>query len=102
MIEQNTDNAAWSYFSGSVNNPIYVAKEYNHVDVHKEDNSACLTGGDTHVAADIICYMNGYEDPRREKYFVKSEWKGHEYVGLRRGIIIRCLKLPDTNILELI
>ena len=31
LIEQNADNAAWSYFSGSVNNPIYVAKEYNHI-----------------------------------------------------------------------
>ena len=92
VIEQNTDNAAWSYFSGSVNNPIYVAKEYNHVSAHEKDNSACLTGGDTHAAADIICYMNGYEDPRREKYFVKSEWKGHEYVGLRRGIIIPVLE----------
>ena len=41
--------------------------------------------GDTHAAADIICYMNGYNDPRREKYFVKSEWDGYEYVGMRRG-----------------
>lgn len=61
VIEQNADNAAWTYFSGSVNNPLFVAKEYNH-----EDSK---TGGDTHVAADIIAYMNGYDDPRREKYF---------------------------------
>lgn len=88
VIEQNADNAAWSYFSASVNNPIYVAKEYNHVLSHESDGAACLTGGDTHVAADIICYMNGYEDPRREKYFVKSEWPGYDYVGLRRSIII--------------
>ncbi len=139
VIEQNADNAAWSYFSSSVNNPIYVAKEYNHVlshstdglacltggdthasaDIicymngyndssvnnpiyvakeynhvlsHSTDGLACLTGGDTHASADIICYMNGYNDPRREKYFVKSEWMGQEYVGLRRGIAI-----PDLN-----
>lgn len=92
VIEQNADNAAWSYFSSSVNNPIYVAKEYNHVLSHSTDGLACLTGGDTHASADIICYMNGYNDPRREKYFVKSEWMGQEYVGLRRGIII-----PDLN-----
>ena len=92
VIEQNADNAAWSYFSSSVNNPIYVAKEYNHVLSHSTDGLACLTGGDTHASADIICYMNGYNDPRREKYFVKSEWVGQEYVGLRRGIII-----PDLN-----
>lgn len=36
--------------------------------------------------------MNGYNDPRREKYFVKSEWDGYEYVGMRRGISI-----PDLN-----
>lgn len=92
VIEQNADNAAWSYFSSSVNNPIYVAKEYNHVLSHSTDGLACLTGGDTHASADIICYMNGYNDPRREKYFVKSEWMGQEYVGLRRGITI-----PDLN-----
>ncbi len=90
LIEQNADNAAWSYFSGSVNNPIYVAKEYNHITSHLEDGKACLTGGDTHAAADIICYMNGYDDPRRAKYFVKSEWPGFEYVGLRRSI-----RIPD-------
>ena len=92
VIEQNADNAAWSYFSSSVNNPIYVAKEYNYVLSHSTDGLACLTGGDTHASADIICYMNGYNDPRREKYFVKSEWMGQEYVGLRRGIAI-----PDLN-----
>lgn len=36
--------------------------------------------------------MNGYSDPRREKYFTKSEWEGHTYVGIRRGIVI-----PDLN-----
>lgn len=48
----------------------------------------CLTGGDTHAAADIICYMNGYKDNRREKFFTKSEWAGQGYVGMRRGIVI--------------
>ena len=51
-----------------------------------------MTGGDTHAAADIICYMNGYQDNRREKYFTKSEWTGEDYVGLRRGIVIPALK----------
>lgn len=36
--------------------------------------------------------MNGFNDPRREKYFVKSEWPGVDYVGLRRGIVIPSLK----------
>lgn len=78
VIEANEDNAMWNYFqSGSNVNGLFVAKNYNSDD--------CPTGGDTHAAADIICYMNGYEDPRREAYFVKSQWDGIDYVGLRRG-----------------
>ena len=52
------------------------------------------TGGDSHAAADIRCYMNGYGDPRREKYFTKAQFTGDnapEYVGLRRGIAIPAL-----------
>lgn len=79
VIESNADNACWNYFkSGSVVNGLYVAKEYN--------SDGCITGGDTHAAADIICYMNGYNDPRRAAYFVKSEeWADRDYIGLRRG-----------------
>ena len=80
VIESNNDNAKWSYF-GSIVNPLYTATRYNSATDH-----ACLTGGDTHAAADIICYMNGYNDPRRSKYFVPSEWTGYEYVGVRRSI----------------
>lgn len=79
VIEVNADNAQWNYF-GTVTNPLYTATRYNAA-------SDTETGGDTHVAADIICYMNAYNDPRREAYFVKSEWGGdNEYVGIRRGI----------------
>lgn len=49
------------------------------------NSSDSKTGGDTHAAADIICYMNGYNDNRREAYFSKSQWEGIDYVGLRRG-----------------
>jgi len=76
VMESNADNAMWQYFS-SLDNPLYTAVNYN--------GSGSKTGGDTHAAADIICYMNGYKDPRREKYFLKSQWDGIEYVGLRRG-----------------
>jgi hypothetical protein len=91
VIEDNADNAAWNYF-GTTQNPIYVATRYNQVQASEHDGTACATGGDTHAAADIICYMNGYEDPRREKYFVKSEWTGYDYVGMRRGIVIPDLR----------
>lgn len=85
VIETNADNAAWRYF-GATQNPLYVASRYNQA-------ADCVTGGDTHAAADIIIYMNAYNDPRREKYFVRSEWEStgnddYTYVGLRHGIVI--------------
>lgn len=76
VIESNADNATWKYFS-TLTNPLYTAVMYN--------SSGSETGGDTHAAADIICYMNGYDDPRREAYFLKSTFDGIDYVGLRRG-----------------
>ncbi|NDV79304.1 RagB/SusD family nutrient uptake outer membrane protein [Dysgonomonas sp. 511] len=88
VMETNDDNAAWKYFSSSIQNPIYVATRYNQVPEADIEEGYTNTGGDTHAAADIICYMNGYGDARREKYFIKSMWKGYDYVGLRRGIII--------------
>ena len=36
------------------------------------------------VSADILSYMNGYADPRMEKYATKNE--NGEYLGLRSGI----------------
>lgn len=91
VIEANTDNAAWDYFTTS-QNPIYVATRYNQIQKSDHGGVDCITGGDTHAAADIICYMNGYKDNRREKYFTKSEWAGYDYVGMRRGIVIPELK----------
>jgi hypothetical protein len=78
VMTSNADNAAWDYFQTSTN-PMYTAVNYNSGD------NEYKTGGDTHAAADIICYMNGYNDPRREAYFLKSGWAGTEYIGLRRG-----------------
>lgn len=89
LITTNDDNAAWNYFVTS-SNPIYTAVRYN-TPAHEADGKTCLSGGDSHAAADIICYMNGYNDPRRAKYFTKSEWKDEEYVGMRRGIVIPSL-----------
>lgn len=83
VITSNAENAAWSYFTTDNTNPLFTAVNYNKVSE---------TGGDTHAAADIICYMNAYNDPRREKYFSKSAWEGIEYVGMRRGIEIPDLK----------
>lgn len=56
-------------------NSMYVAIKYNQL-------AGVNTGGDTHAAADIICYMNGYKDPRADKYFIPSLFKD-KYVGMR-------------------
>ena len=61
LIETNADNATWKYF-GTISNPLFVAVRYNEE----------ASGGDTHPAADIICYMNGYNDNRRASYFEES------------------------------
>lgn len=77
LIESNDDNARWNYF-GTIANPIYTAVRYNEA----------TSGGDTHAAADIICYMNGYKDNRLSAYFEPSTFDNQDYayVGLRRGI----------------
>ncbi|MCM1347826.1 MAG: SusD/RagB family nutrient-binding outer membrane lipoprotein [Firmicutes bacterium] len=83
VIESNEDNATWkNYVNGG--NPMRTAIMYN--------------AQDSRPAADIICYMNGYNDPRREVYFTKANWLDDdknimkdpagnpiEYVGIRRG-----------------
>lgn len=79
---QNAKFAAWTQEGNSMR----VAARYNIV---SHDGAECTTGvGDSHAGADIICYMNGYNDPRREAYFTRSEWDGVDYVGLRHGIVI--------------
>ncbi len=72
VMESNADNATYNYSKG---NPIYVMwSSYT----------------DTRVAADITSYMNGFEDPRRAKYFKLSTIDGAEdqYVGLRSGAAV--------------
>lgn len=89
VMQSNADNAMLTSF-GADGNPIYVSVKYNQA-THA-DNTSCETGGDSHAAADIVCYMNAYNDPRRAAYFVDSEWSGLPYVGMRRGI-----EIPDLT-----
>jgi len=71
-IKSNEDNAALFLISGQ-SNPYQVGlSEWN--------------GGDTRISADITSYMNGYNDPRMEKYFEESAFGG--YVGFRSGVTI--------------
>lgn len=83
----SADDIAQLTTFGSDGNPLYVAVNYNRVSTH-EDGSECTSTGDSHAAADIILYMNGYKDPRRAAYFTPSEWEDTDFVGLRHGIVI--------------
>ena len=73
VIESNEDNAAWHYF-GSITNPLFTAINYN--------------GDESRPSAEIVCYMNGYNDNRRASYFVNEDgaFDSDLYVGLRRSI----------------
>lgn len=83
VIEAVADNAVYNHYTTG-GNPIQA--------------STVGYGNDSRPAADLICYMNGYKDPRRAKYVTTSNWKGEdgeylttpggeplEYVGVRRG-----------------
>ncbi len=61
-------------------------------------NATVGYGNDSRPAADIICYMNGYNDPRRSVFFTESKWKSAndewlvnndgvsaQYCGIRRS-----------------
>jgi len=82
-IISNADNA-WKPAPGK--NPFRVVMyEYND--------------GDSRISADITSYMNGYKDPRREKYFTQSTFTGtiaNAYHGLRSGI-----QIPAGGIVKL-
>ena len=73
VIESNEDNAAWHYF-GSITNPLFTAINYN--------------GDESRPSAEIVCYMNGYNDNRRASYFVNEDgaFDSDVYVGLRRSV----------------
>ncbi len=69
VMTQNADNA----FMSVVFNPFEMQ---------------VVQWGDDRAGADIVSFMNGYEDPRREKYFKPCLIEGYTstYQGLRSGI----------------
>lgn len=73
VIETNADNAA----------------------MHAAENRTALIYNDwkdSRAGADILCYMNGYEDPRLEKMFLKNTLSDQEdkqvYAGVRIGTFV--------------
>lgn len=70
IIENNSENAVKS----TLDNPFYKVS---------------ITWGDTRCGADIIEYMNAFEDPRRIAYFEITDRGGNDkYFGLRSGVDI--------------
>lgn len=81
-MSSNDDNASKPVLQ---TNPFYVVVyEYND--------------GDSRISADILSFMNGYVDPRREAYFTDAKELVGEgrYSGLRSGIDI-----PDVPEIKL-
>lgn len=70
LVETNADNAIMS--CGTQNNPYQIAS---------------VSWGDLRVNANIVDYMNAYNDPRLPKFFTKSTIAGmtDKYVGMRTG-----------------
>ena len=69
---------------------------YRKVADHNPWQRFMVLWSDARISADLTCYMNAYNDPRREAYYDKSTfgtvsgnaYTGEEsYVGLRRGIL---------------
>ena len=80
VMESNADNAKIAGF-GKDGNPLHrIMYLWND--------------GDLRVSADITSYMNGFRDPRMEKYFTWSTFTVADgttlngYIGLRSGIMI--------------
>ena len=68
VMESKEDNAEYNYSKG---NPIFVMWS---------------SYGDSRVCADITSYMNGFNDPRRPKYFYQTTIAGASgFIGLRSG-----------------
>lgn len=70
LITTNGDNALNTFPT----NPVWLMTE---------------SWGDSRACADIITYMEGFNDPRLPKYFTESKVEGSKgYLGLRTGIAI--------------
>lgn len=92
--------AAVDPVNGGVMESVDQTAKYNHFTSGGNPifNATVGYGNDSRPAADIICYMNGYNDPRRSVFFTESKWKSAndewlvnndgvsaQYCGIRRS-----------------
>lgn len=82
VIESNNDNAEMHMSIGNLAN---ISSQLHQVQ----------QWGDTYACADLLCYMNGYEDPRRAAYFEKPK-NADAFVGLRAGCDIEKSAVDDN------
>ncbi len=68
LIETNAQNAMMG--CGAQTNPYHLCS---------------ASWGDLRVNSSIVDYLNGYKDPRTEKYFQKSTFDSGKFIGMRAG-----------------
>ena len=71
--------------------------------MHAAENRTTLIfndWADHRVGADILCYMNGYADPRLEKMFLKND--NGKFAGIRIGIDVESKSAAVTKCSNLI
>ena len=85
--------AQWLKYANSLKLRMAMRLSYVKSDVARAKAAEAIAGGvieanadwgDHRVGADILCYMNGYKDPRMEKMFLANDVG--DYVGIRIGI----------------
>lgn len=77
---------AWAKAAEAIAAGVITANADNAA-MHSAENRTTLIfndWADHRVGADIICYMNGYNDPRLEKMFLKND--NGKFAGIRIGI----------------
>ena len=72
-VMETADDTVWRRMSAGQKNPYYVA------------GIEWLSGGDLRPTASVMSYLNGYGDPRREKYVKPQSTGSYQWRGVLSG-----------------
>ena len=79
-----------------------IENNEDNAQLHVEENRSALCFNDWkdyRIAAEIVSYMQGYNDPRLEKYFTQGKYQDDtDYYGLRIGILTS--KVTDDELIQ--
>lgn len=79
-----------------------IENNEDNAQLHVEENRSALCFNDWkdyRIAAEIVSYMQGYNDPRLEKYFTQGKYQDDtDYYGLRIGILPS--KVTDDELIQ--